>query len=100
MLLNFLPFSDPPNTFNRSYQYNHKLLTSRGVPFYVKSSNFEQEYPYQSPKRVELEAGIEKEYVGLLAQNCRHELQRQQWGFQHQTPHCDMLRKFQEGEAA
>ncbi|KAK8939408.1 Chaperone protein dnaJ 49 [Platanthera guangdongensis] len=92
LLLNFLPSSDPPYTFNRSYQYNYKVLTSRGVPFYVKSSNFEQEYPYQSSKRVELEAAIEKEYVGLLAQNCRHELQRQQWGFQHQTPHCDMLR--------
>lgn len=100
LLLNFLPSSDPLYTFNRSYQYNHKVLTSRGVPFYVKSTNFEQEYPYQSSKRVELEAGIEKEYVGLLAQNCRLELQRQQWGFQHQTPHCDMLQKFQEGEAA
>lgn len=100
LLINFLPSSDPLYTFNRSYPYEHKVLTSKGVPFYVKSTKFEQEYPYQSSERNALETRIEREYVGLLSQNCRLELQRRQWGFQHQTPHCDMLQKFQEGETA
>ncbi|KAI0522412.1 hypothetical protein KFK09_004791 [Dendrobium nobile] len=98
LLINFLPSSDPLYTFNRSYPYEHKVLTSKGAPFYVKSAKFNQDYPYQSSERVALEARIEREFVGLLSQNCRLELQRQQWGFQHQTPHCDMLRKYQEGE--
>ncbi|KAG0461516.1 hypothetical protein HPP92_021813 [Vanilla planifolia] len=100
LLFNFLPSSDPLYMFSRSYPYERKVLTSKGVPFYVKSAKFEQDYPYQSSERVELEMHIEREYVGLLTQNCRLELQRRQWGFQHQTPHCDMLQKFQEGEAA
>ncbi|XP_020572481.1 chaperone protein dnaJ 49-like [Phalaenopsis equestris] len=100
ILFNFLPSSDPLYTFNRSYPYEHKVLTSKGVPFYVKSTKFEQDYPYQSSERVALEASIQREYVSLLSQNCRLELQRKQWGFQHQTPHCDMLQKFQEGETA
>lgn len=100
LLINFLPSSDPLYTFSRSYPYEHKVLTSKGVPFYVKSTKFEQDYPYQSSERVALETRIEREYIGLLSQNCRHELQRQQWGFQHQTPHCDMLQKFREGETA
>lgn len=100
LLFNFLPSSDPLYTFNRSYPYEHKVLTSKGAPFYVKSAKFEQDYPYQSSARAALEMRIEREYVGLLAQNCRLELQRQYWGFQHQKPYCDMLQKFQEGEAA
>ncbi|XP_020571531.1 chaperone protein dnaJ 49-like [Phalaenopsis equestris] len=100
LLFNFLPSSDPLYTFSRSYPYEHKVLTSKGAPFYVKSAKFEQDYPYQSSARIALETRIEREYVGLLAQNCRLELQRQHWGFQHQKPYCDMLQKFQEGEAA
>ncbi|PKU72995.1 chaperone protein dnaJ 49-like [Dendrobium catenatum] len=99
ILFNFLPSSDPLYTFNRSYPYEHKVLTSKGAPFYVKSAKFEQDYPYQSSERIALEMRIEREYVGLLAQNCRLELQRQHWGFQQQKPYCDMLQKFQEGDA-
>ncbi|PKA46770.1 Chaperone protein dnaJ 49 [Apostasia shenzhenica] len=97
-LVNLIPSSEPVYSFNRSYPYVHKVLTSRGAPFFVKSEKFEHDYPFQSSERVELENRIEREYVSLLAQNCRVELQRQQWGFQKLTPHCDMLGKFQNGE--
>lgn len=95
LLLNFLPSSEPLYSFSRSYPYEHKLETSRGVAYFVKSVKFEEEYPYQSPKRIALEDRVERDYVGILSQNCRVELQRRQWGLSFQTPYCDKLQKFQ-----
>ncbi|XP_074562734.1 chaperone protein dnaJ 49-like [Curcuma longa] len=95
LLLNFLPSNEPVYTLNRNYPYQHKLETSRGVKYFVKSVNFEEEYPYQSQKRTALEEQVESDYVSILTQNCRVELQRRQWGLSYQSPHCDMLQKFQ-----
>ncbi|GAV68337.1 DnaJ domain-containing protein/DUF1977 domain-containing protein [Cephalotus follicularis] len=96
LLLNFLPGSEPVYALSRSYPYEYKFTTQKGVNFYVKSaSRFEQEYPEGSAERAGIEQRVQKDYVSALAQNCRHELQRQQWGFVRETPHCDMLRQFQ-----
>ncbi|CAL1359232.1 unnamed protein product [Linum trigynum] len=98
LLLNFLPSSDPVYSLSRSYPYEHRYTTERGVNFYVKSSTrFEQDYPVDSQNRVRLEANVEREYVSLLSQNCRFELQRMQWGFVRETPHCEMLKQYQSG---
>ncbi|XP_072954567.1 chaperone protein dnaJ 49-like [Typha angustifolia] len=94
LLLNFLPSPDPVYVLSRSYPYDHKLETPRGVNYFVKSAKFEEEYPEQSSERIALEKRVEREYVGLLTQNCRLELQRRQWGLSYQTPHCDRLQKF------
>ncbi|KAH9800594.1 hypothetical protein KPL71_000726 [Citrus sinensis] len=82
--LRFLPSSDPIYALSRSYPYEYKFTTERGVNFYVKSSKFEQDYPLGSVQRVRLEK-----------QNYRLEIQPQQWGFIKETPHCDMWQKFQ-----
>lgn len=95
ILLQFLPSSDPIYALSRSYPYEYKFTTERGVNFYVKSSKFEQDYPVGSVQRVRLEKQVEKDYFTILAQNCRLEIQRQQWGFIKETPHCDMWQKFQ-----
>lgn len=100
LLLNFMPSSDPPYTLSRSYPYDLKLETPRGVPFFVKSRKFEEEYPRNSAARMSLEERVEREYVSIVSQNCRLELQRQQWGFMTKTPHCDMLRKYEAAAAA
>ncbi|KAJ8497712.1 hypothetical protein OPV22_008264 [Ensete ventricosum] len=55
LLVNFLPSSEPLYSFSRSYPYEHKLETSRGVAYFVKSVKFQEEYPSQSPKRIDLE---------------------------------------------
>lgn len=94
-LLNFLPSSEPIYMLFRSYPYEHKLETSRGVAYFVKSVKFEEEYPYASPKRIALEEHVESDYVGILEQNCRVELQKRHWGLSYQTPHCDRLQKFE-----
>lgn len=101
LLLNFLPSSDPIYMLSRSYQYEHKVQTGRGVAYYVKSADkFEQEYPHQSAQRAHLEHRVERDYVGVVSQNCRLELQRRQWGMSRETPHCDLLRKYEEAVAA
>lgn len=94
VLLNFLPSSEPVYSLSRSYPYEHKYMTEKGVNFYVRTAKFEEEYPVESRERVTLERQIEREYFGILTQNCRLEIQRRQWGFIRETPHCDMLEKF------
>ncbi|KAG9459655.1 hypothetical protein H6P81_004163 [Aristolochia fimbriata] len=43
LLLNFLPSSEPLYSLNRQYPYEHKMVTERGVPYFVKSTKFEQD---------------------------------------------------------
>jgi DnaJ homolog subfamily B member 12 len=101
LLLNFLPSSDPIYMLSRSYPYEHKVQTARGVAYYVKSAEkFEQEYPHESAQRTHLEQRVERDYVGVVSQNCRLELQRRQWGLSRETPHCDLLRKYEEAVTA
>jgi DnaJ family protein B protein 12 len=95
LLLNFLPSSEPVYSLSRSYPYEHKFQTPRGVAYYVKLANFEEQYPHQSTERTTLERHVERDYYSIVTQNCRLEMQRRQWGLAYQTPHCDMLQKFE-----
>ncbi|KAF8034464.1 hypothetical protein BT93_C0696 [Corymbia citriodora subsp. variegata] len=96
LLLNFLPSSDPIYSLSRTYPYEYKYTTQRGVNYYVKStSKFDQDYPPDSHERARLEVKIDRDYISILAQNCRVEMQRRQWGFIKEMPHCDMLQKFE-----
>ncbi|CAK7352692.1 unnamed protein product [Dovyalis caffra] len=99
-LFNFLPSSEPIYALSRSYPYEYRFTTQTGVNFYVKSTKFEQDYPPGTHDRAALEAKVDKDYVSVLAQNCRFELQRKQWGFVRETPYCDMLQQFQDGALA
>ncbi|EOA22037.1 hypothetical protein CARUB_v10002562mg [Capsella rubella] len=94
LLLNFLPSSQPIYSLSPSYNYDHKFTTHRGVNYFVGSAKFEQEYPINSLERQRVEEQVDRDYLSILGQNCRHELQRQQWGFVRETPHCDMMRRF------
>ncbi|KAJ8548432.1 hypothetical protein K7X08_032535 [Anisodus acutangulus] len=95
LLVNFLPSSDPIYSFSRSYPYDLRLATQRGVNYYVKSGNFEQEYPVNTPKRLALEVKVENDYFSILSHNCRLELQQLHWGYRRETPNCDTLKQFQ-----
>ncbi|ONK66609.1 uncharacterized protein A4U43_C06F10130 [Asparagus officinalis] len=96
ILVNFLPSSDPVYTLSRNHPYVHKIETPRGVAYFVKSlAKFEKEYPYDSSQRKDLERRVERDYVGVVSQNCRVEMQRYHWGLVRETPHCDMLEKYQ-----
>jgi len=95
LLVNFLPSSDPVYLFSRSYPYDLRLATQRGVNYYVKSGKFEQEYPVNTPMRSALEEKIDNDYFSILSHNCRLERQQLHWGYQRQTPNCDTLKQFQ-----
>ncbi|KAK3029088.1 hypothetical protein RJ639_039232 [Escallonia herrerae] len=95
LLLNFLPSSEPIYALSRSYPYEHRFSTQKGVNFFVKSANFEQDYPSNSPERVGLEQRIEREYFQILSHNCQLERQRLHWGYIRETPNCDTLKRFQ-----
>lgn len=100
LLLNFLPSPQPIYSLSASYQYEHKFTTHRGVNYFVRSAKFEQEYPINSLERQRVEAQVDRDYLSILGQNCRYELQRQQWGYVRETPHCDMMRRFDSASAA
>ncbi|XP_010491111.1 PREDICTED: chaperone protein dnaJ 49-like [Camelina sativa] len=99
LLLNFLPSSQPIYSLSPSYNYEHKFTTHRGVNYFVGSAKFEQEYPINSYERQRVEEQVDRDYLSILGQNCRLELQRQQWGFVRETPHCDMMRRFDSAAA-
>ncbi|KAF5789108.1 putative DnaJ domain, Chaperone J-domain superfamily [Helianthus annuus] len=94
LLVSFLPSNEPVYSLSRTYTYEHRLVTQRGVSFFVKSRNFEQDYPVHSEERTQLEGRIEHEYLSILSHNCRLETQRLHWGYQRNTPNCDALKKF------
>ncbi|XP_010504660.1 PREDICTED: chaperone protein dnaJ 49-like [Camelina sativa] len=98
LLLNFLPSSQPVYSLSATYPYHYKFTTQRGVNYFVRSSKFEQDYPRDSNDRHVLEEQVERDYVSILSQNCRYEMQRKQWGFVRETPHCDMMRRFETAE--
>ncbi|KAE8678781.1 Heat shock protein DnaJ isoform 2 [Hibiscus syriacus] len=100
ILFSFLPSSEPVFSLSSSYPYEYKFTTKNGVNFYVRSTKFKLDYPDDSIERARIEERVERDYYSILAQNCRFELQRQQWGFIRETPHCDMLEKFQSAAAA
>ncbi|ONK80348.1 uncharacterized protein A4U43_C01F16690 [Asparagus officinalis] len=95
VLVNLIPSSDPIYSLSRSHPYEHKLETKKGVAYFVKSlSKFEQDYPYNSSERKNLERHVEREYVDIISQNCRVEVQRRHWGLVKEMPHCDLLEKY------
>ncbi|XP_022145021.1 chaperone protein dnaJ 49-like [Momordica charantia] len=95
LLLNFLPSSEPIYALSHSYPYEYQFTTQKGVNYYVKSTTFEDKFPPNSPDRMALERQVERDYFNILAQNCRVEMQRRQWGLIRETTYCDMLRKFE-----
>ncbi|KAL5067838.1 hypothetical protein RYX36_018725 [Vicia faba] len=94
LLINFLPSPDPVYTLSQNYPFEHWLTTHKGVNYYVKSTKFEQDYPLDIRERLIIEERVEREYFGILRQNCQFEMQRRLWRYIRETPHCDMFRKF------
>lgn len=94
LIFSFLPSNEPVYSLSRTYTYDQRFTTEKGVNFFVKARNFEQNYPVNSPERVQLEGRVEHEYVSILSHNCRLETQQVFWGYRRSTPNCDMLREF------
>ncbi|KAL5713074.1 hypothetical protein ACHQM5_015184 [Ranunculus cassubicifolius] len=92
-LLVYLPFSEPEFSLVKTYTYQYPKFTEKyGVQYYVKSPDFDQKYPPESPSRANIEDHIVREYTSMLGRYCHVELQRRQWNRNYPTPHCDKLR--------
>ncbi|PSS18222.1 Chaperone protein like [Actinidia chinensis var. chinensis] len=94
-LLAYLPFSEPDYSLQKNYSYQFPKTTEKhGVEFYVKSPDFDQNFPLGSPARGNIEDSVIRDYKNLLGRYCHIELQRRQWSRNMPTPHCDKLRSF------
>eukprot|EP01018_Ginkgo_biloba_P035405 Gb_16941 [translate_table: standard] len=95
-LVTYLPYSEPQYSLQKTYPYQfHKVTADYGVPFYVKSSDFDREFPPHSSQRVNIELQVIRDYKNILGRYCHMELQRRQWGRNLETPHCDRLNQFE-----
>ncbi|XP_052189492.1 chaperone protein dnaJ 49-like [Diospyros lotus] len=94
-LLAYLPLSEPDYSLQKNYSYQLPRITEKhGIEFYVKSVDFDQNYPLGSPARASIEENVIKDYKNLLGRYCHIELQRRQWSRNLPTPHCDKLKSF------
>jgi DnaJ family protein B protein 12 len=94
-LFSFFPSSKPTFSLKRSSEYNIRYLTEiHSVPFFVRSYEFDEDYPVGSRSRDNIEKLVEGKYREILKLNCRSELEWRQWDPTSKTPHCDELRQF------
>ncbi|KAK6930166.1 protein of unknown function DUF1977, DnaJ-like [Dillenia turbinata] len=93
ILVAYLPFPEPVYSLQKNYSYQFLKTTEKhGVEFFVKSSEFDQEYPLGTLARANLEDMVLKDYKNILGRYCHIELQRRQWSKNHPTPHCNKLK--------
>ncbi|KAF5944684.1 hypothetical protein HYC85_018761 [Camellia sinensis] len=93
-LLAYLPFSEPDYSLQKNYSYQFLKTTEKhGVEFYVKSPEFDQNFPLGSPTRANIENYVIRDYKNMLGRYCHIERQRRQWSRNMPTPHCDKLHK-------
>ncbi|KAG5632964.1 hypothetical protein H5410_004681 [Solanum commersonii] len=95
-LLAYFPFSAPQYySLQKNYSYQFKKMTDKyGVEFFVKSAEFDKNYPLCSPARENIEDNVIRDHKSTLGRYCHIELQRRQWNRNYPTPHCDRLQNF------
>ncbi|RAL38539.1 hypothetical protein DM860_002517 [Cuscuta australis] len=95
ILLAYIPFSEPEYSLQKGYSYQFRKMTEKhGVEYFVKSADFDQDYPPGSAVRVKMEDRVVRDYKNVIGRYCHIELQRRQWNRNYPTPHCDRLRSF------
>lgn len=91
-LLAYLPFSEPDYSLQKNYSYQiPKTTENYGIEFYVKSPDFDRNFPLGSPARANIEDHVVRDYKNMLGRYCHIELQRRQWSRNLPTPNCDKL---------
>lgn len=96
LIVSLFPFSQPVYNLTSIAPYQIQQKTKdHEVRYFVKSHNFDKDYPLGSSARRQVEAQVESEYKDILIQNCRAELGMRRWGQTSETPNCDRLERFQ-----
>jgi len=95
-LVTYLPYSEPQYSLQKAHPYQFRKVTKDfGVPYYVKSVDFDKDLQPGTQQRADLELQVIRDYKGYLGRYCHLELQRRQWARHLETPHCDQLRQFE-----
>ncbi|KAL3508109.1 hypothetical protein ACH5RR_033491 [Cinchona calisaya] len=95
ILLAYLPFSESEYSLQKNYTYQFRKETEKhGVEYFVKSSEFDHNYPLSSPGRQNIDYSVIRDYKNMLGRYCHMELQRRHWNRNYPTPHCDRLQEF------
>lgn len=95
ILLAYIPFSEPEYSLQKGYSYQFRKTTEKhGVEYFVKSTDFDKDYPPGSTVRNKMEDRVLRDYKNVIGRYCHIELQRRQWNRNYPTPHCDRLRSF------
>lgn len=94
--LTYFPFSQPVYSLHHSHPYTYRQVTKdHGVPYFVKSSSYDKEYPVGSSSRRSVEVQAEREYTEILIHNCRAERRYRMWGQKlAEESYCAELEKF------
>lgn len=91
-LVAFMLYSEPEYALQQTYIYQAPRITEKhGVKYYVRSGDFDQQYPAGSPSREKLEQEIFMDYRGMLRRYCHIEMLRRQRMKNYETPYCDKL---------
>ncbi|PKA50983.1 Chaperone protein dnaJ 49 [Apostasia shenzhenica] len=95
LLLIFLcyPLSEPHYSLQKTDTYQFpKVTENHGIEYFVKSSEFDIQFPGGSSALDQIEHHVVKDYKNILNRYCHTELQRRYWVRDYETPHCDKLR--------
>lgn len=94
-LISLIPLSSPVYSMEQVAPYQFQYSTrEHQVPFFVKSQDFDRDYPQGSSSRRSVEAKVERDHMEILGYNCRRELSHRRWNPSFKTPNCDSLRSF------
>ncbi|KAL3683417.1 hypothetical protein R1sor_001439 [Riccia sorocarpa] len=73
-LFSYFPFSQPVYSLEKVAPYHYQQKTKEyGVTYFVKTTEFDREYPIGSHSRRQVEAQVERDYREILIHNCRVE---------------------------
>ncbi|KAA8544054.1 hypothetical protein F0562_021769 [Nyssa sinensis] len=71
---------EPDYSLQKNYSYQFPKITEKhGVEFYVKSPEFDQNFPLGNSARVDVDNNVIRDYKNMLGRYCHIELQRRQW---------------------
>lgn len=96
LLLFLFSSSEPQYSIRKTYAYHVPMLIEKhGIEYFVKSSDFDHQFPHGSDARHKIEENVLKSYKSLLRRNCHIELQRRQRSRFSSLPHCDRLQSLE-----
>lgn len=95
LILICYPFPEPDYSLQKTPTYQVlKVTENKGIEYFVKTSEFDHQFPQGSAELSKVENSVLQDYMSLLNRYCRMERQRQHWVRGYPTPHCDKITEY------